>query len=84
MSRFSLSRRELFFIFLFWTSLATLTVASRLLDPRGGSGFRPVAPAGPIALAYLESWIWAAATPFVFWLSSRFNADRSRWASRVK
>jgi two-component system LytT family sensor kinase len=82
MHRFSLSRRELFFIFLFWTSLATLTVVNRLIDPRGG-GFRPVSPTGPIVLAYLESWIWAAATPFVFWLSSRFNADRSRWVSRA-
>jgi two-component system LytT family sensor kinase len=81
-SRFTIRRRELFFIFLFWTSLATLTVANRLLDPRGG-GFRPVSPAGPIALAYLESWIWAVATPFVFWLSSRFNAGRSRWATRI-
>ena len=82
MPSFSLSRRELFLIFLFWTSLATLTVVNRLLDPRG-IGFRPVASGGPIAMAYLESWIWAAATPFVFWLSSRFNADRTRWATRV-
>ena len=81
-AHFSLSRRELFFIFLFWTSLATLTVVNRLLDPRGG-GFRPVSPAGPIALAFLESWIWAAVTPFVFWLSSRFNAERSRWTARI-
>jgi two-component system LytT family sensor kinase len=82
-SRFSIRRRELFLIFLFWTSLATLTAVNRLLDPRGSGGFRPVSPAGPIVLAYLESWIWAAATPFVFWLSSRFNADRKRWASRI-
>jgi len=79
---FSIRRRELFFIFLFWTSLATLTVVNRLLDPRG-SGFRPVSPAGPIALAYLESLIWTVATPFIFWLSSRFNTGRSRWIRRV-
>ncbi|MCU1347802.1 MAG: histidine kinase internal region [Acidobacteria bacterium] len=81
-ARWSLGRRELLLIFIFWTSLATLSVVNRLLDPRG-FGFRPVSPAGPIALAYLESWIWAAATPLVFWLSSRYSARRSGWPARI-
>ena len=77
-----LTPRELFLIFLFWTSLATLSSVSRLLDPRG-FGFRPISPAGPIALAYVESWIWAAFTPLIFWLSSRFNLEGSRWIVRA-
>jgi len=77
-----LSRRELFLIFVFWTSLATLASVNRLLDPRG-FGFRGISPVGPIAMAYIESWIWAALTPFVFWLSSRFSLERSRWVAHV-
>jgi two-component system, LytTR family, sensor kinase len=80
MKRFS--RRELFLIFVFWTSLATLASANRLLDPRG-YGFRGISPVGPIALAFLESWAWAALTPFVFWLSSRFSMERSRWMIHI-
>src|SRR5258706_15517295 len=77
-----LSRRELFLIFVFWTSLATLASVNRLLDPRG-FGFRGISPVGPIALAFIESWIWAVLTPFVFWLSSRFSLERSRWVVHV-
>ena len=39
--------------------------------------------AGPIAMAFIESWIWAALTPFVFWLSGRFSLERSRWVVHV-
>jgi signal transduction histidine kinase len=77
-----LTTRELLLIFGFWTSLATLTSVNRLLDPRG-FGFRPMSPAGPIALAFIESWIWAAFTPLIFRLSGRFNLDRARWWVRV-
>jgi signal transduction histidine kinase len=77
-----LSRRELFLIFVFWTSLATLASANRLLDPRG-FGYRGISPAVPIALAFIESWAWAALTPFVFWLSNRFSMERSRWMIHV-
>jgi two-component system LytT family sensor kinase len=80
--RWRLSGRELVVIFLFWTSLATLTAVNRLLDPRG-FGLRVISPANPIALAYVESWIWAAVTPVVFWLSSRLSLERSRWLVRI-
>ncbi|MCU1245367.1 MAG: histidine kinase internal region [Acidobacteria bacterium] len=76
--RWRLSQRELFLIFVFWTSLATLSAVNRLLDPRG-SGYRGITPVGPIAMAYIESWIWAVMTPLVFWLSSRFPVERNRW-----
>jgi two-component system LytT family sensor kinase len=73
-----LSHRELFLILLFWTSLATLSAVNRLLDPRGSS-YRGISPVGPIAMAYIESWIWAVMTPLVFWLCSRFPIERNRW-----
>jgi len=74
-----LSRRELFLILVFWTSLATLSAVNRLLDPRG-FGFRGISPSAPIVMIYLESTLWAAVTPLVFWLSGRFNFSRSRVA----
>jgi two-component system, LytTR family, sensor kinase len=82
MTHWRISRRELFLIFVFWTSLAALSSANRLLDPRG-FGFRGISPVGPIALAFVESWFWAALTPLVFWLSSRFTIERSRWLRNV-
>jgi hypothetical protein len=78
-----LSGRELVIIFVFWTSLATLSAVNRLLDPRA-FGFRVMSPAGPILLTYIESWVWAAFTPLIFGLSSRFGLERSsRWFMRV-
>jgi signal transduction histidine kinase len=75
-----LSSSELLLIFLFWTSLAIVSAVSRLLDPRG-FGFRVMSPAGPIALAFIEAWIWALFTPLIFWLSSRVS--RSKWIVRI-
>lgn len=73
-----LGGRELLLIFVFWTSLAAVSSVNRLLDPRG-FGFRVVSPAGPIALAFIESWVWAAVTPLIFWLSSRVSLGRYQW-----
>jgi two-component system LytT family sensor kinase len=77
--KFSLSAREITLIFAFWTFLATLSAVNRLLDPRG-LNIRPMSATGPITLAYIESWIWAAFTPLIFWLSSWSSArTRSSW-----
>ncbi len=73
-----LTWRELLLIFVFWTSLATLTAINQWLGPRD-YGMRVVSPAGPIAMAYIEAWLWTAVTPLIFGLSSRFSSDRSRW-----
>jgi two-component system, LytTR family, sensor kinase len=72
---FRLSRRELVFIFAFWTFMAALTFANRLLDPRQ-LGFQLTQPSAPIVLAFLSSYLWALLTPFVFWLSARVLADQ--------
>ena len=71
---FRMSRRELVLIVAFWTFMAILTFANRLLDPRG-LGFQLTAT-GPIVLAFVESYLWALLTPLIFWLSARFSADR--------
>lgn len=76
--RWSLSSRELLLIVLFWTSLATLSVANRMLDPRA-FGLREGRPGGVIAFLYAEAWLWAALTPLIFWLSSRLNSERAKW-----
>ena len=64
-------------IFGFWTFLAILSAASRLLDPRG-FGFRGMTPAGPVLLAFIESWLWALLTPLIFWYGSRVGLDERR------
>ncbi|MDP9195071.1 MAG: sensor histidine kinase [Acidobacteriota bacterium] len=74
--KFTLSTREVVLIFAFWTFLATLSAVNRLLDPRG-FGFRPMSPAGPITLAFIEAWTWAAVTPFILWLSSWASVSRN-------
>src|ERR1041385_1157972 len=71
-----LTWRELAIIFAFWTLLAVLSSANWLIDPRG-PGFRPIDPSGPIAMAFVESWTWAALTPLIFRLSSRFTLARA-------
>ena len=78
---FLLSRRELVLIVAFWTFMAVLTFANRLLDPRG-LGFQLTAT-GPIVLAFVESYLWAVLTPVIFWLSARFSADRRHRARRA-
>ena len=71
-----LSRRELILIVAFWTFMAALTFANRLLDPRQ-LGFQVTNSSAPIALAFISAYLWALLTPIVFWLSARFLADRS-------
>jgi two-component system LytT family sensor kinase len=77
-----ISANELLLIFAFWTLIATLSSVNRLLDPRG-FGVRLSSPALPIALEFVDSWMWAVVTPFVFWLSARFAVERSNWPARI-
>jgi len=68
--RAPLSRREYVLILLFWTFYALLTAASALLDPRGRFG-QPAPQFGQIANAFVQSYLWAALTPLIFWLVAR-------------
>ena len=77
--RFQLSAREIALIFLFWTALATVSSVNRLLDARDFGFGRVMSPAGPITLAFIEAWTWAAFTPLIFWLGSRSDAVRTPW-----
>jgi sensor histidine kinase YesM len=77
-----LRRSELLGIFAFWTFLALLTAANGLLDPRG-RGIQPLVTGAPITLAFFESYLWAALTPFLFWLTSRFSIERENRVKRV-
>ena len=33
-------------------------------------------------LAFIESWTWAALTPLIFWMSSRYTPQRNSWVIR--
>jgi sensor histidine kinase YesM len=77
-----LRRSELLGIFAFWTFLALLTAANGLLDPRG-RGIQPLVAGAPITLAFIESYLWAALTPFLFWLTSRFSIERDNRIKRI-
>jgi two-component sensor histidine kinase len=71
---FRLSRRELVLIVAFWTFMAALTFANRLLDPRQ-LGFQVTNASAPLAQAFVSAYMWALLTPLVFWLSARVLAD---------
>ena len=77
-----LRRRDLALIVGFWTLMAVLTAANGLLDPRG-RGLTPLIPSAPVAMAFLESYLWALLTPFIFWLASRASVERSNWVPRA-
>lgn len=80
--RWHLSRVEMLVILGFWTFYALLIAGNRILDPRG-PGLQSGVQWGPVLLAFVEAYLWALLTPPVFWLSSRFNLERSDWAPRV-
>jgi signal transduction histidine kinase len=79
---FPLRRSELLLVVAFWTFLAVLTAANGILDPRG-RGPQPIVPGAPVAIAFIASYLWAALTPFIFWLSGRFSMDHSNRAVRI-
>ncbi|MEM1128105.1 MAG: histidine kinase [Bacteroidota bacterium] len=74
------SRRvELLAILAFWTLMATLTAAHRVLDPRFGEW-----PTWLVVFrAYQSFYLWAVVTPFVFWLTRRLPFERGLEARRV-
>jgi LytS/YehU family sensor histidine kinase len=76
-----LTPRELLLIFAFWTGLAIASAVNRLLDAPGF--IRVMAPTGPVVLAFLEAWLWAAFTPLIFRLSASMPPERMRWWLRL-
>jgi signal transduction histidine kinase len=53
-----------------------------LLDPRG-RGIQTPFTSAPVALAFTESYLWAALTPLIFLLVSRTGFARSNWIPRA-
>ena len=78
-----LRRAELIAIVAFWTFLAVLTAANAMLDPRGRGPLKPVASSAPVALAFVEAYLWAALTPLIFRLAGRYSLERSRPVARI-
>jgi two-component system, LytTR family, sensor kinase len=77
-----MSRAELLGVFAFWTMLAVLTAANRLVDQRE-QVLGVVSRTVPVALAFQQMYTWALLTPFVFWLAGRFSIDKSNAAQRL-
>jgi len=71
-----LGRAELFGVFAFWTALALLTAANRLVD-QGDFTLTAVPHAVPIGLAFQQMYLWALLTPLIFWLAGRFSVEQS-------
>jgi len=78
-----LRRAEVIAIVVFWTFLAVLTAANAMLDPRGRGPLKPVASSAPVALAFVEAYLWAALTPLIFRLAGRYGLERPRAVRRV-
>jgi len=70
-----LRRSDLLFIFGFWTFIALLTSANALVDP--------MLPAAPVALTFIESYLWAVVTPLVFSLTSYYPLERGHILPRM-
>jgi two-component system, LytTR family, sensor kinase len=76
-----MGRRELLLVFGFWTFLGLFTVANRLTDGLHPAGTpRLFAEA---AFSLIGTYLWAAATPLVFWLVWRLNTDRHHRLARA-
>jgi signal transduction histidine kinase len=81
--RVPLRKVDLALIFAFWTCMAILTAVSQAMDPRARPPVPRVLPSVPVAFAFVQSYLWALITPFVFWLTNRYTLERSRWLRRL-
>lgn len=77
-----LRRAELLLIVGFWTFLALLTAANAVLDPRGRDP-QPRVAWGAVGFAFLQYYLWAALTPALFWLASRYSLERPDRVQRL-
>jgi len=80
---FAVSGTELVLVFAFWTFMAVLISANRVLGPRGADASASFTWP-PVALAFAESYLWAIATPLVLWLTRRRALfERPAWLNVV-
>jgi two-component system, LytTR family, sensor kinase len=78
--RWHLGWHEVLAIVGFWTVFAVLNIANRLV---GHDGRRPVSAVYEALFWVLNSYLWAALTPLIFWLAWRFGVERSSRVFRV-
>ncbi len=77
---FQFGWRALLVNFGFWTFFAALTAANRLSNAFEPAGTRRVL--AEATFWFLNSYLWAALTPLIFWLVWRFSIERSNWIFR--
>lgn len=68
-------------IIVFWGCVALLTLMQHAFDPRFGEQGRLLQ--GEVVQTFLEYSLWAALTPFIFWLSQRSTLERGGWRRMV-
>ncbi len=67
-------------IVFFWSLIALIILAQDAFDPRSGNqGLRE----GEVLQTFLEYAVWAAITPFIFWMTARFTLERYGWLRTV-
>lgn len=81
-SRFRFGWRAVFLNFVFWTFFAVLTTTNRLLHPFNPSGESRRVLA-ETTYWFFDAYLWAIATPLIFWLAWRFSGVRSSWPGRI-
>lgn len=75
---FRFGRREHLINLAFWTTFGAVTVATLLSNDYEPGGQRR--PAADTMYWLLDSYVWAAATPLIFWLAWRFSTGPGhRW-----
>ena len=72
--------RELAGIVAFWIVFAALSITNFLFPP-GGQG-PPFSWAG-LGAGVFDAALWAVATPFIFWMASRFGNERTSRTERI-
>ncbi|MBW3628077.1 MAG: histidine kinase, partial [Gemmatimonadetes bacterium] len=73
--RWRLGWHEVLAIVGFWTVFAVLNIANRLVGYDGRR--RPGSEVYEALFWVLNSYLWAALTPLIFWLAWRFGVERS-------
>jgi two-component sensor histidine kinase len=75
----AMRRREMQFIWSFWIFIALLTFANAWLNDAMSGGKKLLPLTAPLVTAIVNSVAWAAITPAIFRLTSRYSLDRPRW-----
>ncbi|MGC3982460.1 MAG: histidine kinase [Steroidobacteraceae bacterium] len=74
----SLRRMEWLSIAIFWSFIAALTFINAMINDANTTAYRLPA-AAPLIAAIVDSLIWGAITPVVFYLTSRYHLDHPKW-----